>query len=89
VTPRMCTARAWTSMTKKTHRRRSSTVSTCKKSRARRRFLPEAGCLLCREWQDAQAPVWHLHKLAGGELTILYLDSFERVWESATPVEGS
>ena len=36
----------------------------------------------------AQAPVWHLHKLAGGELTSLYLESFERVWESATPVEG-
>ena len=33
----------------------------------------------------AQAPVWHLHKLAGGELASLYLDSFERVWESATP----
>src|SRR5215469_10621452 len=37
----------------------------------------------------AQAPVWHLHKLAGGELTSLYLDSCERVCESATPVEGS
>jgi transcriptional regulator with XRE-family HTH domain len=37
----------------------------------------------------AQAPVWHLHRLAGGELTSLYLDSFERVWESATPSEES
>jgi hypothetical protein len=37
----------------------------------------------------AQAPVWHLHKLAGGELTSLYLDSFERVWESGTAAEGS
>jgi transcriptional regulator with XRE-family HTH domain len=37
----------------------------------------------------AQAPVWHLHKLAGGELTSLYLDSFERVWESASPAEGT
>lgn len=37
----------------------------------------------------AQAPVWHLHKLAGGELTSLYIDSFERVWESATPAEGT
>ena len=37
----------------------------------------------------AQAPVWHLHKLAGGELTSLYLDSFEHVWESATPAEGT
>jgi transcriptional regulator with XRE-family HTH domain len=37
----------------------------------------------------AQAPVWHLHKLAGGELTSLYLDSFERVWASATSIEGA
>jgi transcriptional regulator with XRE-family HTH domain len=37
----------------------------------------------------AQAPVWHLRKLAGGELTSLYIESFERVWESATPVDGS
>lgn len=37
----------------------------------------------------AHAPVWHLRKLAGGELTALYMDSFERVWESATPAEGS
>jgi len=36
----------------------------------------------------AQAPVWHLRKLAGGELSSLYIDSFERVWESATPTEG-
>ena len=37
----------------------------------------------------AHAPVWHLRKLPGGELTALYLDSFERVWESATPFEGA
>jgi transcriptional regulator with XRE-family HTH domain len=37
----------------------------------------------------AYAPVWHLRKLAGGELTGLYFDSFERVWETATPVERS
>jgi transcriptional regulator with XRE-family HTH domain len=37
----------------------------------------------------AQAPVWQLHKLAGGELTSLYMESFERVWESARPIEGS
>jgi len=37
----------------------------------------------------AQAPVWHLHKLAGGELTSLYSDSFEHAWESATPTEES
>jgi transcriptional regulator with XRE-family HTH domain len=36
----------------------------------------------------AHAPVWHLRKLAGGELTALYIDSFERVWETATPIEG-
>jgi transcriptional regulator with XRE-family HTH domain len=37
----------------------------------------------------AHAPVWHLRKLAGGELAGLYLDSFERVWESATPADGA
>ena len=35
------------------------------------------------------APVWHLRKLAGGELTGMYIDSFERVWETATPIEGN
>ena len=35
------------------------------------------------------APVWHLRKLPGGELTGLYIDSFERVWETATPVDGA
>lgn len=34
----------------------------------------------------ARAPVWHLRKLAGGEIAAAYLESFERVWESATPV---
>jgi transcriptional regulator with XRE-family HTH domain len=37
----------------------------------------------------AHAPVWHLRKLAGGELASLYIDSFERVWASATPAEGN
>jgi len=37
----------------------------------------------------AYAPVWHLRKLAGGELAALYIDSFERVWETATPIEGT
>lgn len=32
----------------------------------------------------AQAPAWHLRKLPGGELASLYIDSFERVWETAT-----
>ena len=36
----------------------------------------------------AQAPAWHLRKLPGGELASLYLDCFERVWETATPVDG-
>ena len=31
----------------------------------------------------AVAPVWHLRKLPGGELAGLYIDSFERVWETA------
>jgi transcriptional regulator with XRE-family HTH domain len=35
------------------------------------------------------APVWHLRKLPGGELTGLYIDSFERVWETATLVDGT
>jgi transcriptional regulator with XRE-family HTH domain len=37
----------------------------------------------------AHAPVWHLRKLPGGELASLYIDSFERVWETATPVDGT
>ncbi len=37
----------------------------------------------------AYAPVWHLRKLAGGELAGLYIDCFERVWETATPIERS
>jgi hypothetical protein len=36
----------------------------------------------------AQAPAWHLRKLPGGELASLYIDSFERVWETAAPVDG-
>jgi lambda repressor-like predicted transcriptional regulator len=35
------------------------------------------------------APVWHLRKLPAGELASLYIDSFERVWETATPVDGA
>ena len=34
----------------------------------------------------AQAPVWHLRKVAGGEIASTYLESFERVWESAVPI---
>jgi transcriptional regulator with XRE-family HTH domain len=36
----------------------------------------------------ARAPVWHLKKIPGGEIAGLYLESFERVWETATPVPG-
>jgi transcriptional regulator with XRE-family HTH domain len=35
------------------------------------------------------APVWHLRKLPGGELAGLYIDSFERVWDTGTPVDGA
>lgn len=31
-------------------------------------------------------PVWHLRKLAGGEMASMYLESFERVWEDAAPI---
>jgi len=34
----------------------------------------------------ARAPVWHLKRVAGGEIASTFLDSFERVWETATPV---
>ena len=37
----------------------------------------------------AHAPVWHIRKIAGGELATAYLESFERVWEIAVPVGGS
>jgi hypothetical protein len=30
-----------------------------------------------------------LRKLPGGELAGLYIDSFEQVWETATPVDGA
>jgi len=32
------------------------------------------------------APTWHLRKVAGGEIFSTYLESFEKVWETATPV---
>lgn len=34
----------------------------------------------------AQAPLWHLRKIPGGELARHYLESFERVWDDATPM---
>ena len=36
--------------------------------------------------EAARAPLWHLHKIAGGELAAVYLESFERVWETAVPI---
>jgi transcriptional regulator with XRE-family HTH domain len=34
----------------------------------------------------ANAPLWHLRKIAGGQFAAVYLDSFDRVWEAAVPV---
>jgi transcriptional regulator with XRE-family HTH domain len=34
----------------------------------------------------SRSPVWHLHKVAGGEIAATYLESFELVWDSAAPV---
>ncbi|MGW6278422.1 XRE family transcriptional regulator [Kribbella sp. NPDC055071] len=31
----------------------------------------------------AQAPVWHLRRIPGGELASHYIESFERVWDEA------
>lgn len=36
----------------------------------------------------ACAPVWHLRKIPGGEIAGTYLESFERVWETAKPAPG-
>jgi transcriptional regulator with XRE-family HTH domain len=35
------------------------------------------------------APVFHLRKVVGGDMVTTYLESFERVWESAAPMNGS
>lgn len=34
----------------------------------------------------SQAPVLHLRRVAGGDMVTTYLESFERVWNSATPL---
>ena len=34
------------------------------------------------------APVFHLRKISGGEMASTYIESFERVWDGATPYEG-
>ncbi|WP_214108078.1 helix-turn-helix domain-containing protein [Acrocarpospora catenulata] len=36
----------------------------------------------------ANAPVLHLRRVAGGDMVTTYLESFERVWSEATPVES-
>jgi len=36
----------------------------------------------------SNAPVFHLRKIPGGEMTSTYLESFERVWDGAAPYEG-
>ena len=38
-------------------------------------------------WRN-NAPVFHLRKIPGGEMASTYMDSFERVWDGATPYEG-
>jgi transcriptional regulator with XRE-family HTH domain len=35
------------------------------------------------------APVFHLRKIPGGDVAATYLESFERVWDGATPYEGA
>ena len=37
----------------------------------------------------SNAPVWHLRKVAGGEIAATYQESFERVWDTAVPTVGS
>jgi hypothetical protein len=52
VTPRMCTARVWISITTSTYKRRSATVSTCRKSHAK---MPDACAIRnCRHVGDAR-----------------------------------
>ncbi|MBM7786498.1 helix-turn-helix domain-containing protein [Tenggerimyces flavus] len=34
----------------------------------------------------AKAPMWHLRKVAGGELATIFAASFERVWETGNPL---
>jgi transcriptional regulator with XRE-family HTH domain len=37
----------------------------------------------------SNAPVFHLRKIAGGDMVSTYLESFERVWDGAQPYEGA
>ena len=36
----------------------------------------------------ANAPVLHLRRVAGGDLTSVYVESFNRVWAGAVPISG-
>jgi hypothetical protein len=35
----------------------------------------------------ANGPMLHLRKVAGGDMVTTYLDSFEKVWDTATPLQ--
>ena len=35
----------------------------------------------------SQAPVMHLRRVAGGTMVTTYLESFERVWSEAHPLD--
>jgi transcriptional regulator with XRE-family HTH domain len=35
----------------------------------------------------SQAPVLHLRRVAGGDMVTTYMDSFDHVWDGATPLE--
>jgi hypothetical protein len=35
----------------------------------------------------SQAPVLHLRRVAGGDMVTTYLESYERVWDTASPIE--
>lgn len=36
----------------------------------------------------ANSPVLHLHRVPGGDMVATYLESFERVWDEATPLDS-
>ena len=41
----------------------------------------------CSARAASNAPVFHLRKISGADMASSYLESFERVWDSATPCE--
>jgi hypothetical protein len=36
----------------------------------------------------ANSPVLHLQRVPGGDMVTTYLESFERVWDEATPLDS-